>query len=151
MMKEVFTSWLQVSLSRMVIDIMKFTFLYLLVLFAFSCGMNQLLWYYADLEKQACMEDLRAHTNNQTTMHAVSGRKSNKVRARSVRVLMSWFVLQMAYERDDRITIEINHCLAYRKFAKLVEIEFNVIKSENVNKLSVSGRLRRPCSGPLSA
>ena len=58
---------------------MKFTFLYLLVLFAFSCGMNQLLWYYADLEKQACMEDLRAHSNNQTTMHAVSGRKSNKV------------------------------------------------------------------------
>ena len=70
---------LQVSLSRMVIDIMKFTFLYLLVLFAFSCGMNQLLWYYADLEKQACMEDLKAHSNNQTTMHAVSGRKSNKV------------------------------------------------------------------------
>ena len=88
----------------MVIDIMKFTFLYLLVLFAFSCGMNQLLWYYADLEKQACMDDLKAHSNNQTTMHAVSGRKSNK----------------MAYERDDKITIEINHCLAYRKFAKLV-------------------------------
>ena len=63
----------------MVIDIMKFTFLYLLVLFAFSCGMNQLLWYYADLEKQACMDDLKAHSNNQTTMHAVSGRKSNKV------------------------------------------------------------------------
>ena len=70
---------LQVSLSRMVIDIMKFTFLYLLVLFAFSCGMNQLLWYYADLEKQACMDDLKAHSNNQTTMHAISGRKSNKV------------------------------------------------------------------------
>ena len=116
------------------IDIMKFTFLYLLVLFAFSCGMNQLLWYYADLEKQACMEDLRAHTNNQTTMHAVSGRKSNK----------------MSYERDDRITIEINHCLAYRKFAKSVEIEFNVIKSGNVNKLSVCGRHRRPSSGRLS-
>ena len=49
------------------------------MLFAFSCGMNQLLWYYADLEKQACMEDLKAHSNNQTTMHAVSGRKSNKV------------------------------------------------------------------------
>ena len=70
---------LQVSLSRMVIDIMKFTFLYLLVLFAFSCGMNQLLWYYADLEKQACMEDLKAHSNNQTSMHPVPGRKSNKV------------------------------------------------------------------------
>ena len=68
-----------ISLSRMVIDIMKFTFLYLLVLFAFSCGMNQLLWYYADLEQQACMDDLKAHSNNQTTMHAISGRKSNKV------------------------------------------------------------------------
>lgn len=29
---------LQVSLSRMVLDIMKFFFLYVLVLFAFSCG-----------------------------------------------------------------------------------------------------------------
>lgn len=29
---------LQVSLSRMVMDIMKFFFLYVLVLFAFSCG-----------------------------------------------------------------------------------------------------------------
>ncbi|XP_076044105.1 transient receptor potential-gamma protein-like isoform X10 [Oratosquilla oratoria] len=45
---------LQVSLSRMVVDILKFAFLYLLTLFAFSCGMNQLLWFYADLEKQKC-------------------------------------------------------------------------------------------------
>ncbi|XP_046395034.1 transient receptor potential-gamma protein-like [Ischnura elegans] len=45
---------LQVSLSRMVMDIMKFFFLYVLVLFAFSCGLNQLLWYYADMEKQRC-------------------------------------------------------------------------------------------------
>ncbi|KAK9496929.1 hypothetical protein O3M35_012878 [Rhynocoris fuscipes] len=45
---------LQVSLSRMVLDIMKFFFLYVLVLFAFSCGMNQLLWYYADMEKKRC-------------------------------------------------------------------------------------------------
>lgn len=35
---------LQVSLSRMVMDIMKFFFLYVLVLFAFSSGLNQLLW-----------------------------------------------------------------------------------------------------------
>ena len=33
-----FFNLFQVSLSRMVIDIIKFTFLYLLVLFAFSCG-----------------------------------------------------------------------------------------------------------------
>ncbi|XP_076619198.1 transient receptor potential cation channel gamma isoform X3 [Colletes latitarsis] len=45
---------LQVSLSRMVMDIMKFFFLYVLVLFAFSCGLNQLLWYYAVMEKKRC-------------------------------------------------------------------------------------------------
>lgn len=37
---------LQVSLSRMVMDIMKFFFLYVLVLFAFSCG--ELLEYDTD-------------------------------------------------------------------------------------------------------
>ncbi|XP_022246931.1 transient receptor potential-gamma protein-like, partial [Limulus polyphemus] len=45
---------LQICLGRMVIDILKFFFVYALVLFAFACGMNQLLWYYADLEKQTC-------------------------------------------------------------------------------------------------
>ena len=35
-------------------DILKFLTLYLLVLFAFGCGMNQLLWYYADLEYEKC-------------------------------------------------------------------------------------------------
>lgn len=45
---------LQVSLGRMVIDIVKFFFIYTLVLFAFACGLNQLLWYFADLEKQKC-------------------------------------------------------------------------------------------------
>ncbi|XP_055594063.1 transient receptor potential-gamma protein isoform X2 [Uranotaenia lowii] len=54
---------LQVSLSRMVMDIMKFFFLYVLVLFAFSSGLNQLLWYYADLEKKRCPDI----TNNITS------------------------------------------------------------------------------------
>ncbi|XP_076281851.1 transient receptor potential cation channel gamma isoform X3 [Lasioglossum baleicum] len=45
---------LQVCLSRMIMDIIKFFFLYVLVLFAFSCGMNQLLWYYAHMEKKRC-------------------------------------------------------------------------------------------------
>ncbi|XP_035229400.1 LOW QUALITY PROTEIN: transient-receptor-potential-like protein [Stegodyphus dumicola] len=45
---------LQISLGRMVIDIIKFFFIYALVLFAFACGLNQLLWYYADMEKQHC-------------------------------------------------------------------------------------------------
>ncbi|GAB6020472.1 hypothetical protein CHUAL_003162 [Chamberlinius hualienensis] len=46
---------LQISLGRMVIDIMKFFFVLSLVLFAFACGMNQLLWYYADTERQHCL------------------------------------------------------------------------------------------------
>lgn len=45
---------LQISLGRMVIDIVKFFFIYSLVLFAFACGLNQLLFYFADLEKQKC-------------------------------------------------------------------------------------------------
>lgn len=45
---------LQISLGRMVIDIVKFFCIYSLVLLAFACGLNQLLWYFADLEKQKC-------------------------------------------------------------------------------------------------
>lgn len=45
---------LQISLGRMVFDIIKFFFIYTLVLFAFGCGMNQLLWYYADMDKELC-------------------------------------------------------------------------------------------------
>ncbi|GFY76506.1 transient receptor potential protein [Trichonephila inaurata madagascariensis] len=45
---------LQISLGRMVFDIIKFFFIYSLVLFAFGCGMNQLLWYYADIDKELC-------------------------------------------------------------------------------------------------
>ncbi|XP_043231805.1 transient receptor potential-gamma protein-like isoform X2 [Amphibalanus amphitrite] len=56
---------LQVTLSRMVLDILKFAFLFMLTLFAFSCGLNQLLWYYADLEKQKCFS-LRCHGDQGT-------------------------------------------------------------------------------------
>jgi transient receptor potential cation channel subfamily C protein 4 len=45
---------LQISLGRMAVDILKWLVMYLLVLFAFACGMNQLLWYYADLEYNKC-------------------------------------------------------------------------------------------------
>lgn len=38
----------------MVIDIIQIFFIYTLVLFAFACGLNQLLWYFAELEKQKC-------------------------------------------------------------------------------------------------
>jgi len=45
---------LQISLGRMVVDIVKFLVIYVLVLFAFACGLTQLLWYFNDLEKQKC-------------------------------------------------------------------------------------------------
>ncbi|KAJ8727269.1 hypothetical protein PYW08_015666 [Mythimna loreyi] len=57
---------LQVSLSRMVLDILKFFVLDILVIFAFSCGLNQLLWYYADMEKKRCTTGTAALTANGT-------------------------------------------------------------------------------------
>lgn len=45
---------LQIALGKMIIDIIKWMFLYILVVFAYGCGMNQLLWYYSDLERQEC-------------------------------------------------------------------------------------------------
>nr|pir protein R06B10.4 [imported] - Caenorhabditis elegans [Caenorhabditis elegans] len=39
---------------RMVIDIVKFFMVYALVLFAFACGLNQLLWYYASMRQNEC-------------------------------------------------------------------------------------------------
>merc|ERR1719430_1107514 len=50
------------------------------------------------------MDDMRAN-NGTVNMQPIGGRKSNK----------------MAYERNDHIVIEINHCLAYRKFSNLWE------------------------------
>lgn len=46
---------LQISLGRMIIDILRFSWIYMLVLFSFAVGMNQLLWYYADLERHQCL------------------------------------------------------------------------------------------------
>ncbi|XP_050434366.1 transient-receptor-potential-like protein [Adelges cooleyi] len=45
---------LQLSLKRMLIDILKFFSIYSLVLFSFACGLNQLMWYFADLERKKC-------------------------------------------------------------------------------------------------
>ena len=51
-------------------------------MFVITLGMNQLLWYYADLEWIACLEDNEAGKNE--TMRAVSGRKSSKVGPRYI-------------------------------------------------------------------
>lgn len=48
---------LQISLGRMVFDIIKFFFIYTWVVFAFGCGMNQLLWYYSQKDYELCFSD----------------------------------------------------------------------------------------------
>ncbi|GFY47772.1 transient receptor potential-gamma protein [Trichonephila inaurata madagascariensis] len=60
---------LQICLGRMVIDIVKFFFVYTLVLFAFACGMNQLLWYYSDMEKNVCFSNPDSITVQQGACH----------------------------------------------------------------------------------
>lgn len=45
---------LQISLGRMIMDIMKFAVLYCLVLLSFACGLNHLHWYYATLRSEEC-------------------------------------------------------------------------------------------------
>lgn len=61
---------LQISLGRMIIDIFAFSWIYMLVLFSFACGMNQLLWYYADLERHQC---LNITNYNLANFYAASG------------------------------------------------------------------------------
>ena len=45
---------LQISLGRMVRDIMQFLLVAALVNFSYACGVNQLYWYYAEQRVQDC-------------------------------------------------------------------------------------------------
>ncbi|TRY65987.1 hypothetical protein DNTS_003765 [Danionella cerebrum] len=45
---------LQISLGRMLLDILKFLFIYCLVLLAFANGLNQLYFYYENSEGMSC-------------------------------------------------------------------------------------------------
>lgn len=63
---------LQISLGRMIIDILKFAWIYVLVLFAFACGMNQLLWYYADLEHHQCLSSITTQLDYVTSTTQMS-------------------------------------------------------------------------------
>jgi len=55
---------LQISLGRMIMDIIKFLFIALLVCFSYSCGVNQLYWYYAEARSRECDE---CQADNQTS------------------------------------------------------------------------------------
>ncbi|XP_070555679.1 short transient receptor potential channel 4-like [Ptychodera flava] len=58
---------MQISLGRMMMDIVKFLMIFSLVWFAFSVGLNQLYWYYAYESKLDC----RIH--NETNCHEPFG------------------------------------------------------------------------------
>ncbi|XP_076446339.1 short transient receptor potential channel 4-like [Babylonia areolata] len=45
---------LQISLGRMLMDILKFFVIFLLVLFSFACGLNHLYWYYSEVHAREC-------------------------------------------------------------------------------------------------
>lgn len=75
---------LQISLGRMIIDILRFSWIYLLVLFAFACGMNQLLWYYADLERHQCL-----NATNYSLAQYYSGLKLQSVSGASNATLLA--------------------------------------------------------------
>ncbi len=46
---------LQITLGRMLPDIFRFISVLGLVMVSFSCGLNQLLWYYAHMRKSHCV------------------------------------------------------------------------------------------------
>ncbi|XP_070555118.1 short transient receptor potential channel 4-like [Ptychodera flava] len=48
---------MQISLGRMLMDIAKFMMIFCLVWFAFSVGLNQLYWYYANTAELTCLLD----------------------------------------------------------------------------------------------
>ena len=69
------------------------------------------------MEKKKCIDD---NEERQDTLDGLMhGRRGNKVvllyRNNNAIIGSS---LQMAYEKNNEIVIEINHCLAFRKFAK---------------------------------
>ncbi|XP_072248226.1 short transient receptor potential channel 4b [Leuresthes tenuis] len=55
---------LQISLGRMLLDILKFLFIYCLVLLAFANGLNQLYFYYATDGENNCKGIRCNHQNN---------------------------------------------------------------------------------------
>ncbi|KAK5978775.1 TRP (Transient receptor potential) channel family [Trichostrongylus colubriformis] len=63
---------LKISLGRMVLDILKFFLVYALVLFAFACGLNQLLWYYGATRQQECEQYKSWLTNPSPTANAAT-------------------------------------------------------------------------------
>ncbi|KAI1285513.1 Transient receptor potential-gamma protein [Halotydeus destructor] len=95
---------LQISLGRMVIDIIKFFSVYTLVCFAFACGMNQLLWYYAEMEKSVCLSGTRVGNGLYANHSQISGP-----------------IISIGPNRTYMQKSPNEACLTYRKFSNLFE------------------------------
>ena len=71
-------------------------------------GANQLLWYYADLEKQKCYNSIDPETGERIVM-------TTEV---STIVTEGYTNSTTPKPKPDFPPPEINHCLAWRRFAK---------------------------------
>lgn len=100
---------LQISLGRMVIDILKFFSIYTLVCFAFACGMNQLLWYYADMERQVCIVQSKSLHNGSWIYSYPSPSSQPNV---------SGPIVSSGGRRMFMPKSANEACIAYRKFSK---------------------------------
>jgi hypothetical protein len=99
---------LQISLGRMVIDILKFFSVYTLVCFAFACGMNQLLWYYADMERQVCIAQSKSLLNGSWAYSFSTANQPS----------VSGPIISSQGKRMFMPKSANEACIAYRKFSK---------------------------------
>ncbi|KAF4526037.1 hypothetical protein B566_EDAN000831 [Ephemera danica] len=106
---------LQISLGRMIIDIIKFFFIYTLVLFAFGCGMNQLMWYYADLDKKKCyhLPDGSADFDNEDMACTIWRRFANLFET-------SQSLFWASFGMVDLMSFELTGCKSFTRFWALL-------------------------------
>ncbi len=89
----------------------------MLSLLSFPLGANQLLWYYADLEKQRCYQTQDDKPGG-GVLGAAAANMSTAASAASAASAAANEVTNTTYGADDIIQHDINHCLAWRRFAK---------------------------------
>ena len=72
------------------------------MLYSNISGLNQLLWYYADLEKKKCLDDM--YSRRDTLEGLMHGRRSNKVN--NVTARKQRWVSLYGCEGEEIITIQ---------------------------------------------
>ncbi|QQP53307.1 Uncharacterized protein FKW44_005745, partial [Caligus rogercresseyi] len=127
---------LQVSLGKMIIDIAKWLVLYILVLFSFGCGLNQLLWYYSDLERQKCYSLPNGLPDFEVFVHGIySVPKLPLLAALSMRAFKERWRESLSFSNNGELPQNsalyilyhfityflMNSCVTWRRFANLWE------------------------------